>query len=171
MDLFEQKEVLDSLVLLYDTREQPTKNLEKRLILSGFPYERRKLSVGDYSCECTLLDGNKLDFSDKFVIERKYDISELCMCFGQQRKRFEKEFERAKKNGTRIYLLVENANWENIFNGKYNSKFNSSALVASLLAWQTRYDMKILFCKSETAGKLIGQVLFREAKEYISRMG
>ena len=167
MTNFEIRDCLDSMVILCDTREQPTERLKRRLEATGLPYERKKLDAGDYSCKCTLPDGGELDFSTRVVIERKYDLTEICTCFGKERQRFEREFLRAKENGTRIYLLIENATWENVFAGKYRSKYASQALVASLLAWQTRYDMKIVFCKSETTGKLIKEILFRELKQHL----
>lgn len=164
---FEIEAALASMVLLVDTREQPTDNLKRRLDVCGLPHERRKLDVGDYSCKCTLPDGAELDFSNKVVIERKMDFSELCMCFGKQRKRFEREFVRAKEAGTKVYLLVENGNWENAYNGKYRSLYTPQALVASIDAFRARYDMQLDFCKPETTGKLMHDILYRELKEYL----
>ena len=158
------------MVLLVDTREQPTKRLERRLEDAGLPYERKKLDVGDYSCKCTLPDGSELDFSSRAVIERKMNLDELCMCFGRERKRFEREFQRAKDAGCRIYLLVEGGNWEKAYNGKYKSLYNQKALVASIDAFRARYGMQLDFCKEETTGKLIRDILYRELKEYLQEM-
>lgn len=153
--------------LLVDTREQPTERYKKRLEQIGLPYERRKLNYGDYSCECILPDGSILDFSSKVVIERKMSLDEICMCYGKQRKRFEREFERAKADGCKIYLLIENGNWEKSYNGKYQSLYNPAALTASLNAFRARYNMQLDFCKEETSGKLIHDILYRELKEYL----
>ena len=46
MTLFELNRSLASMVLLVDTREQPTKRLKRRLEDAGLPYERKKLNVG-----------------------------------------------------------------------------------------------------------------------------
>lgn len=167
MNHFEIKDALESMTLLVDTREQPTQNFKRRIASSGLPSERKKLFAGDYSCKCTLPDGSILDFSNHVVIERKMDIGELCMCFCQQRDRFEREFERAYEKGIKIYLLVENGTWENIYNGKYHSKMNPGALVASINAFRARYNMQLDFCKSETSGKVIRDILYRELKEYL----
>lgn len=167
MHPIELQKCLDSLVLLYDTREQPTARLEKRLYQTGLRPERRKLNVGDYSCECTLPDGSCLDFSDKIAIERKMSIDELCLCFGKERKRFEREFKRAKDMGCKIYLIVENGTWEKVYNGKYRSMYNPVALVASIDAFRARYGMQLDFCKEETTGRLIRDILYREAKEVL----
>jgi hypothetical protein len=103
------------------------------------------------------------------VIERKADLVELSQCFCQSRDRFEKEFEKAKEKGATIYLLVENASWENLINGKYDTKFNPQAFFASITAWMARYNIKIIFCKSETSGKIIKEILYRELKERLKR--
>lgn len=169
MHPIELQKCLDSLVLLYDTREQPTERLEKRLQQTGLKTNRRKLCVGDYSCECILPDGSCLDFSDKIAIERKMSIDELCLCFGKERKRFEREFDRAKDMGCKIYLIVENGTWEKVYNGKYRSMYNPVALAASIDAFRARYDMQLDFCKEETTGRLIRDILYREAKEVLEK--
>lgn len=167
MSPFELSASLDSMILLVDTREQPTKKLKERIEQTGLPHERRKLDSGDYSCACTLPDGSELDFSDKVAIERKMNLDELCLCFGKERSRFEKEFERAKEKGCKMYLLVENGSWEKAYNGKYRSLFTPQALIASIDAFRARYGMQLDFCKAETTGKLIRDILYRELKEYL----
>ena len=167
MNHFEVENALESMILLVDTREQPTQNLQRRIAVTGLPAERKKLDAGDYSCKCTLPDGSELDFSKLVSIERKMNIDELCMCFCSQRKRFENEFERAFESGTKIYLLVEGGSWEKIYAGKYKSKMSSNALVASIDAFRSRYNMQLDFCKAETTGRLIKDILYRELKEYL----
>lgn len=169
MNPFEVKNSLESMVLLVDTREQPTQNLKRRIAMSGLPAERRKLNAGDYSCKCTLPDGEELDFSSKVAIERKMSLDELCLCFGSERKRFEKEFQRAAEAGTKIYLLVEGGSWEKLYTGQYRSKMTPQAMVASINAFRSRYGMQLDFCKAETTGKLIKDILYRELKETLER--
>lgn len=161
------KNTLASMTLLVDTREQPTHNLKKRIEMTGLPAERQKLNAGDYSCKCILPDGKELDFSSKVAIERKMSLDELCLCFGSERARFEKEFQRAKENGTRIYLLVEGGTWEKLYAGQYRSKMTPQAMIASINAFRSRYGMQLDFCKAETTGKLIKDILYRELKEYL----
>ena len=95
------------------------------------------------------------------------NIDELAMCLGTERKRFEREFERSKSDGCKVYLLVEDATWEKIFNHKYRSKMSPLSIIASLFAWIPRYNMIPIFCKSETTGKIIKEILYRELKEYL----
>ena len=167
MTPFELKSSLESMTLLVDTREQPTENLKKRIGQTGLPHERRKLDFGDYSCQCALPDGSILDFSGRAAVERKMNLDELCLCFGKERRRFEREFERAKAAGCRIYLLVENGSWEHAYNGRVRSKYNPKALIASIGAYRARYGMQLDFCKAETTGKLIRDILYRELKEVL----
>ena len=164
---FEIDACLESMQLLVDTREQPTKCLENRIRATGLPAIRKKLCVGDYSCQCTLPSGEIFDFSYWVAIERKMNLDELCQCFGRERKRFTREFERASDNGCRIYLIVEDGSWEKVYNGKYRSLLTSQALVASIDAFRCRYGMQLDFCKPETTGKLIRDILYRELKEYL----
>ena len=112
-----------------------------------------------------LPDGRKIYDDSKTiepacVIERKMDLAELSNCFTHGRERFQREFERAANNGCRIYLI-----WENLLNGKYRSKFNPNAFTASSVAWMVRYNLNLIFCKEETSGRLIKEILYRDLKE------
>lgn len=161
----EVKTALESMVILVDTREQDTPRLRARLQSMGVPHERYKLNFGDYSVKC-----NDLSLADVVCIERKMSVDELCHCYCQDRSRFEREFERAKDAGAKIYMLIEDATWEDIYGGKYRSKMRPESLVASILAWLARYDCQLLFCKSSTTGQLIKDTLQRELKERLEAM-
>lgn len=151
-----------------DSREQPTARAKKRLETIGFPYIRKKLDFGDYSAKCAI-NGKELDFSSSFAIERKMNIDEICGCFCRSRERFSREFERAKTQNAKLYLLIENASWEKIYNGKYRSQMSPNSLTASILAFLARYNCQIVFCKEETSGKLIHDIVYREIKERLEQ--
>jgi ERCC4-type nuclease len=177
MNLFDVKRSLASMQICVDTREQDTDNAKRRYSDFGCGYYRGKLEYGDYCFSFQYPDGKWLLSQDDdaqinplVVIERKMNLDELCLCLGKERKRFEAEMERAKQHKAKIYLLVENATWENALNGKYRSKLNPKALVSSLLAWSIRYNMVPVFCKSETSGKMIYNILYRELKEYLENL-
>ena len=174
MSPVEIENCLDSLEILVDTREQPSERAERRYKTFGSPYRRQALDYGDYTYNFILPDGSPLFRANEavkghVVIERKMNLVELSGCFCQQRKRFEAEFERAKANNASVYLLVEDASWENLINGRYNTRFNPVAFEASILAFMARYDIKPIFCKKEISGKLIRDILFRELKERLER--
>lgn len=168
MTPFEISEALENMTVVVDTREQPTSRLQGRLRQMGCPTERRKLDFGDYSAVFTY--GDKVfDLTDKVAVERKMSLAELCQCYGKGRDRFVREFERAKAAGARVYMLVEDATWEHIWNGQYRSQMKPQSLIASMCAWMARYDCHLVFCRPETSGKLIKELLYREGKERMER--
>ena len=174
MNNFEVDNCLKSMQILVDTREQPSKRAQRRYDSFCVPYRRQTLKFGDYTYNFTLPNGKCLYEPDTSVeghcvIERKADLVELSQCFCQSRDRFEREFQKAKEKGATIYLLVEDASWENLINGKYATRYNAKAYLASITAWMARYDIKIVFCKSETSGTLIKEILYRELKERLER--
>lgn len=174
METFKKIEMLESMVILVDSREQPTDRAKKRYESFGFPYRRTTLSYGDYSYNAKLPNGKWLLDPSKTiqglcVIERKMSLDELANCLTHSRDRFEREFKRAKENNSRILLLVENASWENLLAGKYRSKFKPAAFYGSLTSWIIRYDIQIIFCKQELSGRMIREFLYRDLRERIER--
>jgi hypothetical protein len=169
----EVNQMLDSMIILVDTREHPGREFEKRS--EGFccPFERDKLDFGDYSCAFTNLSGVTEKMDHMVAIERKMDANELGLCFGRERGRFVREFERAKEAGARLYLVVEDESWEKIYAGRYGSgekfrcKLSPKAMTSSLHAWSSRYNLQLRLCKKETTGKLIKDILYYELKEYL----
>lgn len=174
MDIFEVKQVLDTFFVCVDTREKPSKRAERRYNAFKAPYRREKLNYGDYTYNAVLPSGKPLFESDKPIdplcaIERKFAIDELAQCFTSSRDRFRREFERARTAGARIYLLVEDGSWEHLINGKYRSKLHPNAFMASVTAYMVRYNMSLIFCKEETSGRLIREILYRDLKERLER--
>lgn len=163
-------DVLKTFTILTDTREQPTERAKMRYKQFGCPYKQKKLNFGDYSAVVYLPDGTELSLENVVTIERKLGYAELCVCYTHDRDRFTKEFERAKAAGAKTYLLLENSTWEQAYAGKYRSKMHPSSLIASMIAWLARYDCQIIMCKSETSGKLIHDILYREAREYLESL-
>lgn len=160
---------MKTLTVLVDTREQDTPRFRRRMQALGLPYARRKLDFGDYTCAVTD-SGREIDLSGQVAIERKMDLDELAQCYTRGRRRFEREFERAKAAGAKLYLLIEDADWERVYAGRYRSRLHPHALTASMLAWLARYDCQILLCAAETAPRLIRDILYREARERLEAM-
>lgn len=166
--------ILDSFSIVVDTREQDTPRARQRYKALEVPYSRAVLDYGDYTYNLTLPDGKKLhDTSNrikpKIVVERKQNLDELAMCFTRSRDRFEREFSRAKEAGAKVYLLVENATWDMIFDGQYRSQFRPRAFIASIMAWINRYDMTPVFCHMSRSGWMIREILYRDARERLER--
>ena len=165
MNHFAVNKALSTMTVLCDTREQDTLLARKRLKQIGVPIERVALSFGDYSARC-----DSLDIRDLVAIERKMDLSELAHCYCQDRKRFVREFERAKEAGAKLYLLVENGSLDEAYSGHYRAKVHPKSLTASMLAWLARYNCQILFCSAENSGQVIHDVLYREMKERLQEL-
>ena len=170
MNYAEIDDALASMVIIYDTREQPTPALMRRL--SAFPCETRRemCGFGDYSAACTLPDGSELSLNGVVAVERKMSLDELSRNFTAGRERFAREFERATENGGKLYLLVEDSSWDMVFAGRYKTKFNKEAYIASLMAWQARYNTQIVFCTATISPMMIYKILRYELKERLERM-
>lgn len=174
MEGYEIEACLKSFEILVDTREQPSERANRRYNQFDCPYTRTALNYGDYTYNFRLPSGQLfLDQKDSIkgsvVIERKMSLEELSGCFTQSRDRFAREFQRAIDNNAKIYLLTENATWEKLMHGKYDTRFNSKAYLASITAFMARYDISPIFCKEEVSGRLIKEILYRELKERLER--
>ena len=167
MTHFDVDAALKTLVCCVDSRERlATSSVHKRLSMIGLPLHREALSFGDYSCYCTV-DGKVVSLKDKVAIERKMSLDELSGNLFQNRERFKREFERAKKANAKIYLLIENGSMDKVMDGKYKTRVHPNSYLASILAWLSRYNCQVIFCKPEHSGRLIGEILRREMKEYL----
>lgn len=170
MTVPEVEEALKTMVILVDNREQETDRARTRYAQFGCPYERKTIHTGDYSVKFQLPDGDWYDLSNEIAVERKMNLDELCMCFGSERKRFVKEFERAKESSIRLWLVIENSSFKKAYSGAYRSRYNSKSLIASLLAWQARYNCRLVMCDESVTGKLIHDILFYEGREILMGM-
>lgn len=162
------------MIILHDTREQQTDRARRRYAAFGVPTKAAVLDYGDYTYQAQLPDGKMIyDTSGRIepicAVERKMDLDELAMCFTKERKRFEAEMARCRDHGGRMFLLVENATWENLLLGKYRSQFKPQAFLASIVAWSIRYDMQVIFCKQDSSPRLIREILYRDLKERLER--
>jgi len=174
MTHFEEMNILNSMEILVDTREQATSKAMQRYNSFGVPYSRATLSYGDYAANFKLLDGSMLHDTSKTIhpfcaVERKMNLDELAQCFTHSRERFEREFQRATEKGCFIHLICEEGSFEKIEGHKYNSKFPPKAFLASITAWQRRYNIHFHFCSSLETGHLIKEFLYRDMKERLEK--
>lgn len=133
------------------------------------PYERETVNAGDYTAKTLLPNGEW--FYLPVAIERKMSLTEIAGNFCGERARFTAEFERAKENGVRLWVLVEQSSWESAYAGAYRSKMKPKSLIASLLTWSARYKVPVLLCeRSDTGGKLIRDILYYEMREALESM-
>lgn len=163
----EIKRAVDSMVILVDTREQDTAQLAQRLNSLGHEYRREALNAADYQVEYKLADGSTVRLP--VAIERKMSLDELANCFTSERDRFKSEMERLKDAGIFTYLLVERASWEDVYKGSYRSKMSVASFLGSLLWWMVHYRLNLIFCKTGTSGRIIGDILKYEVCEDVRR--
>jgi ERCC4-type nuclease len=151
---------LQGLTIVVDRREKVNQHITSYFVKNKIPYTERSISVGDYSA---MLDDMTLEHD--VVVERKASIDELCGNMTADRDRFEREFLRAKANKTKVFLLIENCSWSSIFLHDYRSKLSPKSLIATLLSWQVRFNITIIFCKPEETGQIIYGILYYAARE------
>lgn len=172
MTIFETEDVLSTFRIVVDTREQMTPRARHRLKAFGVPYERGTLNFGDYAANITLPSGELLDTSKtmtaKCVVERKMSLDEMAGCLGRERKRFERELCRARDAGATVYLVIEDGSWEKIEAHNYRSKLNPDAMYNSLVAYQSRYGVHVLFTSQFSSARLIKEILYRDIKERLN---
>lgn len=154
-------EELKKLSIICDTREQQT-HCQEYFEKNKIPTIVRKLDIGDYSAQI-----NEMTLETDVAIERKHNLSELAGNLGQDRLRFEREFIRAKAYGTKVFLLIEDAGWQDIYLHNYRSRLSPKSLMASLMSWQVRFNITVWFCEKENTARLIHQILYYAAREQL----
>ena len=170
MNHFSVNAALKTMGVYVDTREQDTIRARKRIQTIGLPIQRKALPFGDYSAYCTLPNGEVYSLENLVSIERKMNLDEIAMCYTRERPRFKREFERARDAGAKVYLLIENGDWEKIYAGKYRSKMTPDSFSASLTAWPVHYNCHVEFCREETTGRRIRDILYREMKAHLEAL-
>lgn len=163
----EIKQLLGSLVVLVDTREQENGLIVDYFEKKGINYVVQAMKTADYSC---FIPANKefgiirdLYFTDSILIERKGSLDELAGNLTIGRTRFESELLRAK--GTNIALMVENATYGDLVRGNYHSKYEPKSFVATLATFSARYGLDVNFVEKELAGNWIYHRLYYAVRE------
>lgn len=144
----EVKELLKSMTILVDTREQNWLHITKYFDEKKIPYRVEKLETADYSF---LIPANSelgiprdLYFTDEIKIERKASLEELSGNFTNDRLRIESEFIRNKGKCT---LLIENAEYSDIIAHNYQTKYEPSSFIGTLHSFSDRYNVPFVFIK------------------------
>lgn len=144
------KEKLKRLEIICDTREQKNDHIIGYFTKNKILNKARKLDEADYSFE---LDG--ISFEDEVSIERKANWDELAGNITKERNRLEGEFFRAKAQGKKVFLLIENGTYADLLSGNYESNLNPNSFFSTLMAWQARFNLTIILCRKSESGKII----------------
>jgi len=165
----ELKQLLKTLTVIVDTREKENQHITEYFASKGIQYTNKALSFGDYSYllpACPELGINRdLYFTGDIVVERKNSLEELSGNLAQQRDRFENEFLRA--GDCKIILMVEGGDYAAIMRHGYKTDFSEKAFMASLMAWQQRYNIHVAFVPQAYAGQYIHGLFHYHLREQL----
>lgn len=125
------------MLILQDSREQQPYTFSRYQA----EVEVVTLPVGDYS-----LPG----FEDKLGIERK-SVDDLVGCLCRDRERFERELQKGKHMD--CFIVVVEAHFSDLANGRFRSQMHPNAAVQSILAFQIRYRTNFLFAGNREWGE------------------
>jgi len=164
----EIKEILKSMVVLVDTREQENSHIIDYFNKRGILFKNHKLYYGDYSCMIPKSEEHGISrdiyFDNTLVIERKGSLEELSGNFTKDRNRIEEEFTRAKG---KVNLMIEGAVYEDIIKHNYNTQYDPKSFIATLKAFEARYGINISFISKLASGNFIYHTLYYHIREYL----
>lgn len=165
----EIKELLKSMVILVDSRENANENITSWLESKKIPYKVEKLEYCDYSFYLPKNEEHgimrDLYFTDKISVERKGSLEEVSGNLCNDRLRFESEFIRSKG---KVHLLIENASYEDIINHKYRTEYKPVSFLASLHSFADRYNFSITFMKDKNlSGQFIYLTMYYFLRNYL----
>ena len=147
----------------------------------GYFKQEKGLKTGDFTLAVQLPNQCVINFQDKIVIERKKDLNELCCNLFDKKDskgltRFERELSRSKEQGIKVILLVETEDMHSkILSSKYfrfdkASKVSPKAFNSILRALQARYNISIEYCNKKDSARLIHDILYYHAREYLKNV-
>lgn len=149
----EQKELLDSMVILVDSREKSNQHILNFFDSKKIPYKIMGLAQGDYSFYVPANPELNIDrdiyFDKDIVIERKSGLEELSGNFTNDRDRIKTEFAQFKGE---MQLLIEKSTYGDLVEGNYNTKYNKASYIASLHSMSCEYKIPFIFLGAEYSG-------------------
>jgi len=166
----EVKAILKTAVVLTDTREQSNGHILTGLDTLKVAHRPMALSFGDYS---VMLPANPeagivrdTYFDNEITIERKANLDELAGNFSKHRERFKDEMIRA--GSASKYLLIEQGGgYAAIINKQYRAKLSHKAFFASLLSFQARYGLNVIFTGPDMSAEIIWGLLYYHVRDWL----
>ena len=90
-------------------------------------------------------------FEDRAAIERK-TLNDLIGCLmGKDRTRFERELTKGRAHD--LFAVVVEAALSDVSQGKYKSEMNPHAALQSIIAFQVRYRIPLVWAGNRTGGE------------------
>lgn len=171
MQKYELDDAMKSMRILVDTREKKNSHITMSLEGRKCPFAAHKLDYGDYTCQYDTSENKGISFENIAVIERKASLDELAGNITKGRERFEREFLRAKEAGSKIFLMIENGNYDAIKEHRYRSQLPPKSYLNTLFSWQQKYNITISFVSKQFAGDYIYATLFMALKDHLLHGG
>jgi ERCC4-type nuclease len=138
-------------VIAVDSREQAPLKFTRLQAVTW------SLFTGDYSIK---------GLEDQFAIERKSIDDLVNCCLSSNRTRFERELCRLR--GYRFKRLLVIGSREDIEVGHYHSRVAPKAVLATLAAFEVRYDLPVVFAETpESAALQVERWVFWFARELV----
>ena len=150
-------------MMICDTREKKNQHVLDYLNTNGIEYVVHKLDYGDY-----------MDFSNPGIcIDRKQNIAELAKNVTRERDRFIREIERAKADGCRLVILVEQNKYKDrdswvavkditdlMLWSSPHTKIRGEKVFRVLMELQYKYNLSVVFCDKRTTARKILEIIY-----------
>ncbi|EEM02026.1 hypothetical protein bmyco0002_56450 [Bacillus pseudomycoides] len=165
----ELKQILDTLEIIVDTREQKNQHVLDYFRKKNVPFKIRTMKTGDYSAMIPKNPemGIMKDTYLTSVIERKNGVDELVESI-KDRSRFENELIRASQNP--FVLIVEDSQgYQKILKGEYRSRYKPESLLGSLQTFEVRYGFSVVYIPAVATGNYIYHRFLYTAREYLKK--
>ncbi|MDX8367843.1 ERCC4 domain-containing protein [Cytobacillus sp. IB215665] len=163
----EMKKIIKSLVILTDSREQKNSHILEYFDKKKIPYKQKTIKTGDYTAMIPKNEelGIMRDIYLNAAIERKNSVDELVQSI-KDRTRFENELIRASK--IPFLMIVEDMDgYRKIVMGEYRSQYKAKSVLASLKAFEARYNFTTVFLDPMLTGNYIYYHLLYRAREVL----
>lgn len=142
----EEKELLNSITILLDSREQKNTHIVEWLDKKKKPYKQKKLDFGDYGFFIPQNESlgimKDLDFSSKIVFERKQNIDEFVSNIVSDRTRIEREFALCP---AKIEMIIENSQYKDLRDGNYRGNYKPESVLGTIHSWKYKYGVDFQF--------------------------
>ena len=166
----EIQQLLNSIVILTDTREKKNDHIIKYLDKQSINYKSKALDYGDYSF---YLSENEeagivrdIYFNDEIVIERKRSLNELSSNLTHGRTQFENELIRS--SNCKLILLIENVKgYQNIIKHNYRTEYKPKSYIGTIHTFRHRYNIETIFIDPAFSGNFIYYTMYYWLREYL----
>lgn len=172
-----KKLLKENFVIIYDTREHDNKNdhILDYFAKKKIPFKKQLITEGDYTAIITKCEKMNIyrDLYFPIAVERKKDVDELAGNVGEKTDthddiRFIREMRRAKQNGIKMTLLVEDANGlKKIKTGDYRSLYEAKAFTARLRSIQDQFLVNTVFINRNDSGEEIYGILYYAVRNFL----